>query len=165
MKPGISKYLLLSHVRQLSIDTGELKLDGAESITNNLALWLAAQFAFVARAVGERNEEGCVDIKTLRNLNAGVIALPRSDLAAERLKFDREKYEFSAIKAAIQHAKKIKWIISDKPQGVDDRIERVRRLLFGEDNRRVNPPEPGACDKPGESRSLNDEQKLKEGRK
>jgi small-conductance mechanosensitive channel len=163
MKSEFSKYYLVSHVRQLSDDMEALKEEGAESITGNLSLWLAGQFAIVARVLGEQNEKGYVELQTLRNLNADVIALRRSAHAAERLKFDREKYEFSATKAAIQHANTIKSIISDKSQGADDRIERVRRLLFGDPKPQVNPAEPGESDKPGETQGLMGEGGLKEG--
>jgi hypothetical protein len=53
------------------------------------------------------------------------------DLDAEKLKLDRAKFEFDAAKRAMEEAAKIKTIAADGALNSEEKIQRVRQVLFG----------------------------------
>jgi hypothetical protein len=53
-------------------------------------------------------------------------------LKGEDLRLKREKYEFSAAKAALEHAAALKAIAGDRSIDAQERLRRARETLFGE---------------------------------
>jgi hypothetical protein len=81
------------HLREFAAEVAELKDAAAESPTEALARWLAAHYVVAARRIAhEAGGEG-IDLQTLRELSAEVVALRKGDHSAARLVIDRERVE------------------------------------------------------------------------
>jgi hypothetical protein len=75
-------------------------------------------------------EEKSVDVETLFNLTKLLIANRKEEVRAEALGLMRDKFQFDAAKACLEHLAELRQIASTRaPQ--TDKISQVRQLLFG----------------------------------
>jgi hypothetical protein len=107
MEPSGSQQLLLRHVKHLAAEVAELKKQDKESVSDNLAHWIAAQFVLAAKNAALATETGSLDLKTLSALSADVVALRRGDHSAERLTVERGRLELETEKFKSQSRTKI----------------------------------------------------------
>ncbi len=127
----------LEMIRRTSADAEELKQASPQSVTDTLALWLAARYAVAARSLAA--EAGKVDWKRWRELSNDVVALRRGDHYAERLRIERERLEFDRERLReLREEDFEKW--AQQPeirericQGLKSRAEKMERLakIFG----------------------------------
>src|SRR6266446_3589319 len=76
---------------RLGEDATEWNAEGRASLTDTLALWLAARYAVATRRVAETaGREGW---RLLREMCADIVELRKGDHTAERLQIERERLE------------------------------------------------------------------------
>jgi hypothetical protein len=83
----------LDMARQLAAETGELQPAGAQPLTDQMAVWLTAHYLMAIRKLVEKNAQGELDLKVLREFLRDVVAVRRGDHSAARLKIEQERLE------------------------------------------------------------------------
>ena len=150
MEARETQQLILEHVRQLAAEVAALKLDGAAPLTDGFAHWLAAHLLVAAKKAAKESKNGCLDLKSLRSLNADVVALRRGDHSAERLKLERKWLELERQNSAATMEKRfIEWAQDPENAGKmnpskltqEERAERIREI-FGMSRLAESPPNP-----------------------
>lgn len=68
------------------------------------------------------------DVKKLFSL---VLKARDQDLSEERIKLEREKFEYDAAKAALKHVKEIRDIAMNRSFNAAEQVQAVRRRMFG----------------------------------
>lgn len=71
------------------------------------------------------------DPDAVRAVFSLVLKARDQDLDAEKLRLDRQKFEFDAARRAMEEAAKIKTIAADGALNSDQKIAAVRKVLFG----------------------------------
>ena len=79
--------------RQLSADSGELQLAGAQSLTEHMTVWLTARYLMAIRKLAEKNPDGEPDLKVLREFCHYTVAVRRGNHSGARLKIEQERLE------------------------------------------------------------------------
>lgn len=96
-KTGYTNWLrqqeALDMARQLAAETGELQPDGAQPLTDQMAVWVTVRYLVAIRKLAETSGEVEIDLKVLRGLCQDVVALRRGDHSGARLKLERERLE------------------------------------------------------------------------
>lgn len=96
-KHGYAKWLrqreALDMVRQLDGDVGELQPPGAPPLADQMAVWLTARILVAVQKLAEKDHEGQLDLKVLRELWHDIVAVRRGDHSRERLKMEQERLE------------------------------------------------------------------------
>jgi hypothetical protein len=97
--------------------------------TSKAILQIAGQLAFdtaVQNASGEQP-----DLDTLRKVMDVYLDTRKDDREAGKLELDREKWEFDASRACLQHQAELQTITTDQSLDEDARILAIRQRLFG----------------------------------
>ena len=96
-KRGYAKWLqqqeALDMARQLTADVGELQPPGSPPLADQMAVWLTARYLVAVQKLAEKNGDGEMDLKTLRELCHDVVAVRRGDHSGARLKMEHERLE------------------------------------------------------------------------
>jgi hypothetical protein len=96
-KHGYEKWLrqqeALDMARQLASDVGELQPAGAPPLADQMAVWLIARYLVAVQKLAEKNPDGELDLKVLRDLCRDVVAVRRGDNSDARLKMEQERME------------------------------------------------------------------------
>lgn len=149
-KRGYTKWLrqqeALDMARQLGADVAELQPSGAPPLADQMAVWLTARYLVAVQKLAEKNQDGELDLKVLRELCHDVVAVRRGDHSAARLKMEQERLERErehteeeAVKYFKQWAdnQKVREAICGKCLSDEEKRARIREI-FG------RAPEPGA---------------------
>jgi hypothetical protein len=96
-KHGYAKWLrqreALDMARQLAGDVDELQPPGSPPLADQMAVWLTARYLVAVQKLAEKNGDGEMDLKTLRELCHDVVAVRRGDHSGARLKMEQERLE------------------------------------------------------------------------
>ncbi len=120
---------------QLDDDVLELQPSGAAPLGEQLAVWLTARMLVAFQKLAEKNPDGELDLKVLRELLQDVVAVRRGDNYAGRLRLDKERFA-EACKADIDRgldalADEVKrW--PDVKQALRDVIKLFKQRMSGE---------------------------------
>ena len=95
--------------------------------TYQLVLKMAGQIAF-EKALDSKNS---VDTRTIGDLVKILIKARKEDLEIQKLRLERDKWEFGAARACRQHMAEIQAIIKDNYLDEDAQVLAIRRRLFG----------------------------------
>ena len=79
--------------RQLAADSVELQPAGTPPLTGQLAVWLTARYLVAVQKLAEKNQDGELDLKVLRELCRDVVAGRRGDHSGARLKMEQDRLE------------------------------------------------------------------------
>jgi hypothetical protein len=122
---------------RLGEDAAEWNETGRPPLTETLALWTAARYAVATRRVAET--EGPEGWRLLRELCADLVELRRGDHSAERLRMEREQLELDRKREREKTeeelwawAKENKDCICKGYMPPEERMARIRRVLFGD---------------------------------
>ena len=154
-KHGYAKWLrqreALDLARQLAADTGELQPPGAPPLADQMAVWLTSRYLVAVQKLADKQRDGELDLKVLRDLCHDMVAVRRGDHSGARLKLEQECLEREREKTeeeVLEHF--VSWA---EMQPVQDLIcrtwvnpeERKRRLreIYG---RPPESPEPATTD-------------------
>jgi hypothetical protein len=128
----------LDLVRHMDADADELNQASKIRLTDLLAQRLAARYVIAAQALGQSSAEGEIDLKLLRELCGDIVALRKGDHSAERLKLERERLEFDSDQLReLRDEEFSAWVREHRDEicrgykTPAERIDRVRKLLFG----------------------------------
>ncbi len=101
-KHGYVKWLrqqeALDMARQLADDVGELQPAGAPPLADQMVVWLTARYLVAVQKLAEKNNDGELDLKVLRELCHDVVALRRGDHSGARLKMEQERLDRDRVK-------------------------------------------------------------------
>ena len=96
-KHGYKKWLwrqeALEMTREMAAETGELQPAGAPPLTDQMAGWVTVRYLLAIRKLAEQNDDGELDLKTLREFCHDVVALRRGDHSGARLKMEQDRLE------------------------------------------------------------------------
>ncbi|MGB8355626.1 MAG: hypothetical protein WCD79_17135 [Chthoniobacteraceae bacterium] len=134
---------LLQSIDSLFDEVDELQRDKPTRISDGIAHWLIAQYAFAAKEEAANVRGGPMDLKTLRSISAPVAALRGGDHSAawvavweNRLKFD-ERRDIRNVTNTIETF--MKWSENEKVKATlesdasyAEKIEMLATELFGE---------------------------------
>lgn len=82
-------------------------------------------FVFLQDAIALKDPEAFIGLGMLREKRKA------GQLKQEDLQLQKQRFEFSASKAALEHARELRAIASDRSMNEDAKIEAVRLRLFG----------------------------------
>jgi len=165
-KRGYAKWLqqqeALDMARQLADDVGELQPLGNPPLADQMAVWLTARYLVAVQKLAEKNHDGELDLKVLRELCHDVVALRRGDHSGARLKIEQERLDREREKTeeeVIAHFQR--WL---KNPEVRDRVcqdyispeERERRMreIFGLEPKPTKTEEEKAAEKTAKIRDI-----------
>ncbi len=122
----------------MDADADELNQASKVRLTDLLTQRLAAYYVIAAKALSQSNAEGEIDLKLLRELCGDIVALRKGDHSAERLNLERERLEFERDQfRELREEDFWEWAREHRDeicQGYktpEERIDRVRKILFG----------------------------------
>lgn len=140
----------LEIAERLREDAAEWNAEGRASLTDTLALWLAARYAVATRRVAETG--GREGWRLLREMCGDIVELRKGDHAAERLQIERERLELEKEKAEKLTDEKLEELLK-QPQtkqrlrgeglSAEERARRMREI-FGLPPERKNGLSPEA---------------------
>jgi hypothetical protein len=156
---GYSDWVLqqeaLDLVRHMDADADELNQASKVRLTDLLTQRLAAGYVIAAKALGRSNEEGEIDLKILRELCGDIVALRKGDHSAERLKLERERLDFERDQLReLREEEFWEWAREHRDEicegylSREERMDRVRKILFGVVAEGAATPEVGAEPEP-----------------
>jgi hypothetical protein len=103
------------------------EFEGHPTDTYQLVLKMAGQIAFEKSLEGKK----VVDTRTLGELLKILITARKEDLGIQKLRLERDKWEFDAARACRQHMSEIQAITKDDYLDEDAQVLAIRRRLFG----------------------------------
>ncbi len=129
----------LELAQRLGEDAAELQAEGRPPLTDTLALWLAARYAVATRQVTQA--EGVEGWRALRELCADIVELRRGDHSAERLRLEREQFEFARERERKKTEAEL-WEWAHQPENREricqgfktnaEKIALLRKVMFGD---------------------------------
>jgi hypothetical protein len=103
------------------------EFEGHPTDTYQLVLKMAGQIAFEKSLEDKKG----VDIRTIAELTKILISARKEDLEIQKLRLERDKWEFDAARACRQHMAEIQAITKDNYLDEDAQVLAIRRRLFG----------------------------------
>ena len=153
-KNWLQQQEVLEMARQLSADSGELQLAGAQSLTEHMTVWLTARYLMAIRKLAEKNPDGEPDLKVLREFCHYTVAVRRGNHSGARLKIEQERLERERQETeaeAVEHFKrwagnsKVREAICGKCLSEAEKEARLREI-FGLEPKPAESPEAVAPD-------------------
>jgi len=123
----LAKQEALEIAERLREDATEWNAEGHASLTDTLALWLAARYAVATRRVAETGErEGW---RLLREMCGDIVELRKGDHTAERLQIERERLELEKEKTEKRMREKIEEVTKQPGLSAEERLRRIRKMF------------------------------------
>jgi hypothetical protein len=123
----LAKQEALEIADRLGEDATEWNAEGRASLTDTLALWLAARYAVATRRVAETGErEGW---RLLREMCGDIVELRKGDHTAERLQIERERLELEKGKTEKRMREKIEGVTKQPDLSAQERLRRIREIF------------------------------------
>lgn len=145
---NIRRMLLDRHLAELK-DRAEFARAFATAAQHGVGLSDAAAVKLALKINDDLDESGELSIGDKNTYSLAIARLRAGDQRAQMvdvLKRRLELQQFDAAQAAIQHAKEIRAVVSDKKLDGPAKTERVRRILFGEQPKDFRPVEGSAAE-------------------
>jgi hypothetical protein len=137
-------------VRHMDADSNELNQASKLRLTDLLAQRLAARYAVATKLLTQSDTGGEIDLKLLRELCGDIVALRKGDHSAERLEVERERLEFEREQLReLREEEFSEWARDHRDEVCrgyktpEERIARVRRIIFGGEAETATSAEPG----------------------